>query len=105
MGNWEMKKTLSLWNFFTIGFGAMIGTGWILLVGDWIVLGGGPIVAMTAYLICAGPDVRYAFNTAEEIEFVCELYCRARIIGDPILLSKADMDIVLEKFKTYGQRD
>ena len=23
-----MKKTLSLWNFFTIGFGAIIGTGW-----------------------------------------------------------------------------
>ena len=22
-----MKKTLSLWNFFTIGFGAIIGTG------------------------------------------------------------------------------
>ena len=56
-------------------------------------------------LLAAGPDVRYAFNTAEEIEFVCELYCRARIIGDPVLLSKADMDIVLEKFKTYGQRD
>ena len=56
-------------------------------------------------LLAAGPDIRYAFNTAEEIEFVCELYCRARIIGDPVLLSKADMDIVLEKFKTYGQRD
>lgn len=25
-----MKKTLSLWNFFTIGFGAIIGTGWVL---------------------------------------------------------------------------
>lgn len=27
-GNGGMKKTLSLWNFFTIGFGAIIGTGW-----------------------------------------------------------------------------
>ena len=25
--NGGMKKTLSLWNFFTIGFGAIIGTG------------------------------------------------------------------------------
>lgn len=25
-GNGGMKKTLSLWNFFTIGFGAIIGT-------------------------------------------------------------------------------
>ena len=32
-----MKKTLSLWNFFTIGFGAIIGTGWVLQVGDWMV--------------------------------------------------------------------
>lgn len=56
-------------------------------------------------LLAAGPDIRYAFNTAEEIEFVCELYCRARSIGKPVLLSKEDMEIVLEKFKTYGQRD
>ena len=32
--NGGMKKTLSLWNFFTIGFGAIIGTGWVLQVGD-----------------------------------------------------------------------
>lgn len=31
--NGGMKKTLSLWNFFTIGFGAIIGTGWVLQVG------------------------------------------------------------------------
>ena len=38
--NGGMKKTLSLWNFFTIGFGAIIGTGWVLQVGDWMVVGG-----------------------------------------------------------------
>ena len=41
-----MKKELTLFNFFTIGFGAIIGTGWVLLVGDWMVLGGGPIPAI-----------------------------------------------------------
>ncbi|AVP54351.1 amino acid permease [Clostridium tetani] len=46
-----MKKTLSLWNFFTIGFGAIIGTGWVLLVGDWMIIGGGPVAAMIAFLI------------------------------------------------------
>ena len=49
----EMKKTLSLWNFFTIGFGAIIGTGWVLQVGDWMVTGGGPIAAMIAFGIGA----------------------------------------------------
>ena len=48
-----MKKTLSLWNFFTIGFGAIIGTGWVLQVGDWMVVGGGPVPAMIAFLLGA----------------------------------------------------
>ena len=49
----EMKKSLSLFNFFTIGFGAIIGTGWVLLVGDWMILGGGPYPAMIAFAIGA----------------------------------------------------
>lgn len=53
LGRSEMKKTLSLWNYFTIGFGAIIGSGWILLVGDWMVIGGGPIAAMIAFFIGA----------------------------------------------------
>ena len=48
-----MKKELTLFNFFTIGFGAIIGTGWVLLVGDWMVLGGGPIPAIIAFAIGA----------------------------------------------------
>ena len=48
-----MKKELTLFNFFTIGFGAIIGTGWVLLVGDWMVLGGGPVPAMIAFGIGA----------------------------------------------------
>ena len=48
-----MKKELTLWNFFTIGFGATIGTGWVLLVGDWMISGGGPIAAILAFLIGA----------------------------------------------------
>lgn len=48
-----MKKELTLFNFFTIGFGAIIGTGWVLLVGDWMVLGGGPVPAMIAFAIGA----------------------------------------------------
>ena len=48
--NGGMKKTLSLWNFLTIGFGAIIGTGWVLQVGDWMVVGGGPVPAMIAFL-------------------------------------------------------
>lgn len=48
-----MQKTLSNWNFFTIGFGAIIGTGWVLMVGDWMVIGGGPLAAIIAFVIGA----------------------------------------------------
>ena len=48
-----MQKTLSIWNYFTIGFGAIIGTGWVLLVGDWMIIGGGPVAAMIAFFISA----------------------------------------------------
>lgn len=48
-----LQKTLSLWNFFTIGFGAIIGTGWVLMVGDWMILGGGPIAAIIAFILGA----------------------------------------------------
>ncbi|MCY1713588.1 APC family permease [Caproiciproducens galactitolivorans] len=52
-GSNGMKKTLSLWNYFTIGFGAIIGTGWVLLVGDWMIIGGGPTAAIIAFAVGA----------------------------------------------------
>ncbi|MDO4786949.1 MAG: L-fuculose-phosphate aldolase [Fretibacterium sp.] len=55
-------------------------------------------------LLAAGPTPAYAFDTAEEIEFVCEVYCRSLAVGTPVPLSDRDMDVALEKFKTYGQR-
>lgn len=48
-----MQKTLTIWNYFTIGFGAIIGTGWVLQVGDWMVKGGGPAAAIIAFIIGA----------------------------------------------------
>ena len=56
-------------------------------------------------LLAAGPNMHYAFNVAEEIEFVCEIYWRSKAVGEPVLLDAGDMETVLEKFKTYGQRD
>ncbi|MDI9371357.1 MAG: L-fuculose-phosphate aldolase [Synergistota bacterium] len=55
-------------------------------------------------LLAAGPDIQYAFDAAEEIEFVCELYWRAKSIGDPAILDGDQMKEVLAKFATYGQR-
>lgn len=48
-----MVRSLSLWNYFTMGFGAIIGTVWVLLVGDRMIVGGGPVEAMIAFVLGA----------------------------------------------------
>jgi len=54
-------------------------------------------------LLAGGATVEAAFNTAEEIEFCAQIYCRARAIGDPVILADAEMEIMAQKFKAYGQ--
>lgn len=51
--NGQVKKTLTNFQYFNIGFGAIVGTGWVLMVGDWVVLGGGPLTAIVAFIIGA----------------------------------------------------
>lgn len=42
---------MSLWGFFNVGFGAVIGSCWLLLIGDWMVDGGGPMAVIVAFLL------------------------------------------------------
>lgn len=53
-------------------------------------------------LLAGGADLPSAFDTAEETEFCAELYYKCRAVGSPVLLTDAQMDIVLKKFETYG---
>lgn len=52
-------------------------------------------------LIALGTDVDRAFSTAEHLEFVSEIYYLTRTLGEPKLLSEAQMDEVMKKFNTY----
>lgn len=54
-------------------------------------------------LLAGAKDLANAFNITEEIEYCAELYYRAKSIGEPVILSNEEMDIMAEKFKTYGQ--
>ncbi|MFM8631719.1 MAG: class II aldolase/adducin family protein [Betaproteobacteria bacterium] len=53
-------------------------------------------------MIAVGRDLADALGIAVEVESLCEQYWRALQIGEPILLSDAQMSDVMEKFKTYG---
>jgi L-fuculose-phosphate aldolase len=55
-------------------------------------------------LLVAGRDLAEAFALAVELEELCEQYWRARQIGNPVLLTPAEMRAVREDFRAYGQQ-
>lgn len=55
-------------------------------------------------LVAVGTSMDTAFAVAEEIEFVARIYYQTKSIGNPIILPDEEMETVLEKFKTYGQK-
>ncbi|MBI4990017.1 MAG: class II aldolase/adducin family protein [Rhodocyclales bacterium] len=55
-------------------------------------------------LLVFGRDLRHALDLAVEFESLCEQYWRALQIGRPVLLPDSEMEVVLEKFRTYGQQ-
>ena len=68
---------------------AMVGRKAALLANHGIIVGAG--------------DIHNAFNIIEQIEYVAELYVRARSIGDPVILSDNEMEKMVNLFKNYGQ--
>ncbi len=55
-------------------------------------------------LITVGADLAGAFKLAVEVETLAAMYLRALPAGEPVLLDEAEMAVVLEKFRTYGQQ-
>lgn len=55
-------------------------------------------------MIACGADLPGALALAVEVESLARMYWQALQIGEPALLSAAEMVTVLEKFATYGQQ-
>ena len=55
-------------------------------------------------LVAVGASLDAALSLAVEVEDLCAQFWRASLMGAPVLLSDAEMDEVLERFKHYGQR-
>ena len=54
-------------------------------------------------LVLAG-SLAGALSLAREVEHLAHMYLQCLAVGEPELLDDAEMDRVLEKFRTYGQR-
>lgn len=52
--------------------------------------------------IALGNNLNDALALALEVETLCEQYTYSQLLGGPHILSKSQMDEVLEKFKNYG---
>jgi L-fuculose-phosphate aldolase len=55
-------------------------------------------------MLALGDGLASAFKLAVEVETLAAMYWRALQVGEPVLLDAAEMAVVLEKFKTYGQQ-
>jgi len=55
-------------------------------------------------LLVAGQDLAEALALAIELEELCEQYWRTCQLGEPVLLTSAEMQAVQEKFAGYGQQ-
>ncbi len=56
-------------------------------------------------MICYDADLERALKLGIEVETLAKQYWHARQAGEPVILSDAEMDAVLEKFAGYGRQD
>ena len=55
-------------------------------------------------MIACGESLQKALALAVEVESLARMYWQALQIGEPALLSEAEMRVVIDKFQTYGQQ-
>ena len=55
-------------------------------------------------VIALGKDVGAAFKMAQLVEELARQYLLSRMLGSPVLLDEAEMDVNLEKFRDYGKQ-
>lgn len=56
-------------------------------------------------LVAAGATMARAMKVVQEVESLCEVYLKALAVGEPVLLSAAQMAEVIAKFKAYGKTE
>lgn len=56
-------------------------------------------------MVVYGRELKHALALAVELETLCEQYWRVLQLGEPKLLTAAQMDEAIAKFSTYGQQD
>ncbi|WAA09296.1 L-fuculose-phosphate aldolase [Fervidibacillus albus] len=51
-----------------------------------------------------GSNLDETFAITEQLEFCARLYWQSRAIGKPVILDNEEMEMMVERFKTYGKQ-
>ena len=54
-------------------------------------------------LVAASATMARAMKVVQEVESLCEVYLKALAVGEPAVLTRAEMDEVIAKFRSYGR--
>ncbi len=54
-------------------------------------------------IVVCGKNLKSAYGLAKGMEYVAEIQVTAMSVGEPVVLTKEEMEEVMEGFKTYGQ--
>lgn len=55
-------------------------------------------------ILAGGTTIQEAFNVIVQTEYCCEVYLKAKEVGEPVILPDDEMARVAENFKGYGQK-
>jgi L-fuculose-phosphate aldolase len=55
-------------------------------------------------VLAAGPNIHHAWSTAEQVEFCADLYLRAKSVGEPKILSDAQIAEVIDQLESYRRQ-
>lgn len=110
----SLRQPIPLFHYMVAGFG-----GSEIPCADYACFGSAPLAETvvatmgTTYSACLmanhgavtiGPDVTTALARAEKLEMLARQYLLARSIGEPVLLTPAELVDVCARYGTYGQQ-
>jgi L-fuculose-phosphate aldolase len=83
---------------------ARFGTQWLADAAVAALAGRNACLLAQHGMIAVGPSVAEALRIADEVETLAEMYWRVLEVGEPVLLSPAEMAEVNAQFRGYGQQ-
>jgi len=67
-------------------------------------LGKNKAVLLANHGVIAGDgNMKNALNIIDQVEYSAKIYCLAKMMGEPVILDDQEMDVMLDKFSSYGK--